>query len=161
MPFHICIKTDKPLPQLASEMSRLLSLPQFREDSSAGEPYVQFEIFGMSLMLHRLDVEDRDPEVMQYQYGFDMQFSFLEHALDTEDMEYRLQPYYAQLLCFHLGLETAHLEKQKVERKWQIRYRFYSKNPQWKPDILFGETGWQPAVTEHQPSAWRFMHPIF
>lgn len=160
MSFHICIKTDKPLQQVAAEICRLLSLPPFREDPS-GEPYAQFEMFGMLILLHRVDEEDRDPEVRQFLYSLDMQFSFLEHTLDTEDLEYRLQPYYAQLLSFHLGLDTAHLEKQKLDRKWQIRYRFYSKNAQWNPNILFGEPGWQPAVTEHPPSAWRYMHPVF
>lgn len=161
MSFHICIKTDKSLPQLAMEICRLLSLPPFREDSFAGEPYVQFEMFGMVVLLHQVDEEERDPEVKHYHYSFDMQFSFLEHTLNTEDLEYRLQPYYAQLLSFHLGLDTAHFEKQKLDRKWQIRYRYYSKNVQWRPDVLFGEPGWHPAVTEHPPSAWRFMHPIF
>ena len=161
MSFHICLKSDKFLPQLATEICQLLSLPPFQEDSQAGEPYFQFEVFGMSILLHPIDMEDREPEVMTYPYSLDIHYSFLEHNLDTDDLEYRLQPYYAQLLSFHLGLDTAHFEKQKVDRKWQIRYRFYSKNSRWNPNILYGEPGWQPAVIEHPPTSWRFMHAIF
>lgn len=161
MSFHICLKSDKSLSQLAAEVCQLLSLPPFQENSLADEPYYQFEVFGMSILLHRTDEEDREPEVIHYPYSLDIHYSFLEHNLDTDDLEYRLQPYYAQLLSFHLGLDTAHFEKQKIDRKWQIRYHFYSKNSRWNPNILFGEPGWQPAVTEHSPTPWRFMHSIF
>lgn len=161
MSFHICLKSEKSLSQLATEICQLLSLPSFQEDALAGEPYYQFEVFGMSILLHPIDMEDREPEVMTYPYSLDIHYSFLEHNLDTDDLEYRLQPYYAQLLSFHLGLDTAHFEKQKVDRKWQIRYHFYSKNPRWNPNILYGEPGWQPAVTVDSLTPWRFMHSIF
>src|SRR2546423_1643795 len=75
--------------------------------------------------------------------------------------EYRLQPYYAHLLSFHLGIDTAHHEKQKVSNKWHIRYRFYSKNVRWNGATLYGEPGWAPAVIEAPPSPWRTMHPVF
>jgi len=76
-------------------------------------------------------------------------------------MEYNLQPYYAQLLSFQLGLETAYHEKHKVNRAWQIRYRYCCKNPRWTGSILYGEDGWEPAVIEMPPSPWRSMHPVF
>jgi hypothetical protein len=161
MSFQICIKTEKSLQQLATEIRDLFSLPPFRQEAFAGEPYCQFEMLGLLALIHRTDEEDRDPEVMHYPYSFDLQMAFVDHELDTDDLEYRLQAYYAQLLSFSLGLDTAHHEKQKAERGWHIRYRFYCKNPKWNGSILYGEPGWQPAVIEATPSPWRSMHPVF
>jgi len=161
MSFQICIKTDRPLPQLATEIRNLFSLPPFKQDFFSGEPYYQFELLGMLILIHYADEEDRDPEVMNYPFCFDLQMSFADHELDTDSIEYRLQPYFAQLLAFRLGLDTAFHEKQKVDRSWKIRYRFCSKNPHWNPDILYGEKGWQPAVIETSPGPWRTMRSVF
>ena len=161
MSFQICIKTDKSLQQLASEMCRLFSLPPYQQDHFAGDPYYQFEMLGMLALIHRADEEDRDPEVMDFPYCFDLQLSFADHELDTDDMEYRLQPYYAQLLSFQLGLDTAFHEKRKVDGKWQIRYRYFYKNPRWNGSILYGEPGWEPAIKEAPPGDWRHMFPVF
>jgi hypothetical protein len=161
MSFQICIKTDKPLLQLSTEIRNLFSLPPFRQDTFSGEPYCQFEMLGMLILIHLADEEDRDPEVMHYPYCFDLQMAFADHELDTDSMEYNLQPYFAQLLSFRLGLDTAYHEKRKVNDKWHIRYRFCSKNTQWNASILYGEPGWQPAVIEAPPSSWRTMHPVF
>src|SRR5579863_9253779 len=111
MSFQICIKTDKSLQQLANEMCRLFSLPLYQHNTSMGEPYCQFEMLGMVLLIHKTDEEDRDPEVMDYPFSFDLQMSFTDHELNTDDMEYRLQPYFAQLLSFQLGLDVAYHEK--------------------------------------------------
>ena len=161
MSFQICIKTEKSLQQLSTEIRDLFSLPPFRQNSFAGETYCQFEMLGMLILIHWAEEEDRDPEVMNYSYCFDLQMAFADHELDTDEMEYRLQPYYAQLLSFRLGLDTAHHEKQKVHRNWYIRYRFYSKNANWNESILYGEPGWEPAVLEASPTEWRTMHPVF
>ena len=161
MSFQICINTEKSLHQLATEIRKLLSLPPFQETSFSGEPYCQFEMLGMFILLHQVEEEERDPEVRCYPYSFDMQMSFSEHELDTDTMAYRLQPYYAQLLSFHLGVETAYREQQKGERDWQIRYRFCRKNPRWNGTILFGEAGWEAAVLEAPPSQWRRTQLIF
>ena len=161
MSFQICIKTEKPLQQLATEIRNLFSLPPFKQSLFSGEPYYQFELLGMLVLIHCSDEEDRDPEVMHYPYCFDLQMSFTDHDLNTDSLEYTLQPYFAQLLSFRLGLDTAFHERQKVDRAWNIRYRFYSKNPRWNPDILYGEPGWQPAVIESTPAPWRAMHPVF
>src|SRR5260370_15047400 len=118
-------------------------------------------MLGMSLLINQLEDEEREPEVKHYPYSFDLQMSFSEHELDTDSMVYRLQPYYAQLLCFHLGVETAYREKQKGERGWQVRYRFCRKNPKWNSNVLFGEPGWEPAVIEAPPSHWRSTHLVF
>jgi hypothetical protein len=90
-----------------------------------------------------------------------MQMAFADHEMDTDHMEYILQPYYAQLLSFQLGLDTAYHEKKKVENKWHIRYRFFCKNQRWNESILYGEPGWESAVIESPPSAWRTMYPVF
>jgi hypothetical protein len=90
----------------------------------------------------------------------DLQMSFIDHELDTDTMEYHLQPYYAQLLSFHLGVETAYREQKKEDRTWQIRYHFCRKNHKWNNTILFGEAGWEPAVFEAQPSQWRRLLPV-
>ena len=161
MSFQICIKTEKSLQQLATEIRNLFSLPQFRQNSFAGQPYCQFEMLGMLILIHKADEEDRDPEVIHYPYCFDLQMSFADHELDTDDMEYHLQSYYAQLLSFQLGVDTAFHEKQRNDRSWQIRYRFCKKNPKRNGNILYGEPGWEPAVIETPPSAWRSMHPVF
>jgi hypothetical protein len=161
MTFQICIKTDKSLQQLATEIRNALSLPPFTHNALAGEPYCQFEMFGMLALIHRTEEDEREPEVMNYPYSFDLQMSFVDHDLDTDMMEYLLQPYYAQLLSFHLGVETACHEKQKVGRQWQIRYRFYKKNAKWDGSILYGEPGWEPAVKALPPSPWRAMTPLF
>jgi hypothetical protein len=161
MSFQICIKTDKSLLQLSTEIRNLFSLPPFRQDAFVGEPYCQFEMLGMLILIHLADEEDRDPEVMRYPYCFDLQMAFVDHELDTDEMEYTLQSYYAQLLSFRLGLDTAYHEKRKVNEKWHIRYRFCSKNMQWNGTILYGEEGWQPAVLQAPPTAWRTMHPVF
>jgi hypothetical protein len=118
-------------------------------------------MLGMLIMVHQADEEDRDPEVMHYPYCFDLQMAFVDHELDTDAMEYTLQPYYAQLLSFHLGLDTAHHEKHKLEHRWHIRYHFYRKNEKWNGSILYGEPGWEPAVLALPPSPWRTMHPVF
>jgi len=55
MSFQICIKTDKSLQQLATEIRNLLSLPSFKQDSFAGEPYCQFEMLGMLILIHQAD----------------------------------------------------------------------------------------------------------
>ena len=86
MSFQICIKTDKPLQQLATEIRDLLSLPSFKQDSFAGEPYCQFEMLGTLVLIHRADEEDRDPEVMDYPYCFDLQMSFVDHELSCENL---------------------------------------------------------------------------
>jgi hypothetical protein len=161
MSFQICIKTEKTLEQLAGEIRDLLSLPSFKQGSFSGESYCQFEVLGLLILIHRAAEEDREPEVMHYPYCFDLQMAFADHTLDTDDMEYRLQPYYAELLCFQLGLETAYHEKQKADRAWKIRYHFCSKNPRWNGHILYGEPGWEPAVLKSPPSPWRSMHPVF
>ena len=161
MSFQICIKTDKSLQQLATDIRNLFSLPPFQQNSFSGEVYCQFEMLGMLILIHRAEEEDCDPEVMDYPYCFDLQMSFADHKLDTDTMEYTLQPYYAQLLSFQLGLDTAYHEKQKTDRVWKIRYHYCRKNPKWNPSILFGEPGWEPAVIQMQPSSWRSMHPVF
>lgn len=161
MSFQICIKTDKPLQQLATEIRDLLCLPPFRQNFFAGASYFQFEVLGMLVLIHETDEEDRDPEVSAYPYSFDLQMSFTDHELNTDDMEYRLQPYYAQLLSFQLGIETAFHEKQKQGGHWQIRYRFFCKNARWNGTILYGETGWTPAILELPAGPWRSMHPVF
>ena len=160
MSFRICVKTEKSLQQFASEMRDLFSLPPFKQSSFSGESYCQFEMLGLLILIHPAE-EDRDLEVMDYPYCFDMQVSFADHELDTDDMEYRLQPYYAELLSFQLGIDTAYHEKQKVDRAWKIRYHFCSKNPKWNRSILYGEPGWQPAVLRSTPSPWRSMRPMF
>jgi glucose-6-phosphate 1-dehydrogenase len=160
MSFQICIKTEKSLQQLATEMRDLFSLPPFKQSSFSGESYCQFEMLGLLILIHPAE-EDRDLEVMDYPYCFDMQVSFADHELDTDDMEYRLQPYYAELLSFQLGIDTAYHEKQKVDHAWKIRYHFCSKNPKWNRSILYGEPGWQPAVLRSTPSPWRSMRPMF
>ncbi len=76
-------------------------------------------------------------------------------------MEYHLQPYYAQLLSFHLGVETAYREQKKGERGWQVRYHFCRKNPKWNDTILFGESGWEPAVIETPPGQWHGIQSLF
>ena len=161
MSFQICIKTEKSLQQLSTEIRDLFSLPPFRQNSFAGEPYCQFDMLGMLILIHVADEEDREPEVLHYPYCFDLQMAFADHELDTDAMEYVLQPYYAQLLCFKLGVDTAHHEKQKKDSRWHIRYRFYKKNEKWNGSILYGEPGWQPAVIELPPSTWCVMHPVF
>ncbi len=161
MSFQICIKTEKSLQQLATEIRDLFFLPQFKENAFSGEPYCQFEMLGVLILIHYADEEDRDPEVMDYPYCFDLQMSFADHKLDTDEMEYRLQPYYAQLLTFRLGVDTAYHEKQRVGPHWQIRYHFLRKNHTWNSAILYGEEGWEPPVLEAQPSPWRNMHPVF
>ena len=161
MSFQICIKTDKTLRQLATEIREMLFLPPFSENAFVGEPYCQFEMFGMLALIHKTDEEDRDPEVMAYPYSFELQMSFTEHQIDTDAIEYRLQPYYAQLLTFKLGLDTAYSEKQKNGRHWHIRYQFLSKNSAWDDSRLYGEEGWKPAVLFASPSAWRTMHLVF
>jgi hypothetical protein len=161
MSFHICIKTNQTLQQLAVAIRDLLSLPSFTENAFAGEPYCQFEMFGMLALIHQTDEEDRDPEVQDYLYSFDLQMAFTDHELDTDTLEYRLQPYYARLLTFTLGLDTAYHEKQKNGKQWQIRYQFLSKNPRWDGARLYGEEGWEPAVLAAPPSAWRTMHRLF
>ena len=160
MSFQVCIKTEKSLQQLTSEIRTIFSLPPFRQNSFAGEPYCQFEMLGMLILIHRTE-EDRDPEVLHYPYCFDLQMAFADHEMNTDYMEYILQPYYAQLLSFKLGLDTAYHEKKKIDNKWYIRYHFYRKNPQWNESILYGEPGWEPAVIESPSSAWRTMHPVF
>lgn len=160
MSFHICINTDKSLHQLATEIGKLLSLPPFQEADFSGETYCQFEMLGMLILIHQVDEEDRDPEVRRFPYGLELQMSFSEHELDTDMMEYQLQPYYAQLLSFHLGVETAYREQKKGERNWQVRYHFCRKNQKWNGTVLFGEPGWEPAVFEAQPSQWRRMLPL-
>lgn len=160
MSFQICINTDKSLHQLASEMRKLLSLPPFQETSFSGESYCQFEMLGMLILIHKVDEEDRDPEVRDFCYSLDLQASFSDHELNTDDMEYRLQPYYAQLLSFHLNVETAYQERQKMERGWKIRYHFCRKNSRWNGSILYGEPGWEPAIIETTPSQWRGIHRV-
>src|SRR5947208_2407651 len=135
MSFRICMKTGKSLQQLSTEIRDLFSLPPFRQSSFAGEPYCQFEVLGMLILIHRAEEEDRDPEVLDYPYCFDLQMAFTDHQLNTDDMEYQLQPYYAQLLSFHLGIDTAYHEKQKVDHRWHIRYRFHHKNTKWNGNI--------------------------
>jgi hypothetical protein len=158
MSFHICINTDQSLHQLATEIRKLLFLPPFQETSFSGESYCQFEMLGLLVLIHQVDEEDRDPEVKHYPYSLELQMSFVDHELDTDNMEYHLQPYYAQLLSFHLGVETAYHEKQKAERGWKIRYRFCRKNHKWNGTVLYGEPGWEPAITEAPPSPWRNAH---
>ncbi|HTI13603.1 MAG TPA: hypothetical protein VL461_03400 [Dictyobacter sp.] len=159
MSFQICIKTDKSLQQLATEIRDLFSLPPFQLNTYADEPYCQFDMLGMLLLIQQTNIEDREPEVKNYSYGFDLQFSFTEHELDTDNVEYNLQPYYAQLLALRLGVETAFYEKKKIGQHWQIRYRFYRKNPDWNDTILFGEPGWSPAVLTEAPGPWRSLLP--
>src|SRR6516164_11268844 len=81
MSFQICIKTDKSLQQLATEICNLFSLPPFRQVSFSSEPYCQFEMLGLLVLLHRADEEDREPEVKDFNYCFDLQMSFVDHNL--------------------------------------------------------------------------------
>ncbi len=159
MSLQICLKTEKSLQQLATEICNILSLPSFKLDSFDNEPYCQFDMLGMLVLLRYTDEDERDPEVKNYSYAFDLQMSFLDATLDTDMVEYTLQPYYAQLLAFRLGIETACYEKKKVGPHWQIRYCYYCRNPKWNETILFGEPGWEPALIVSTPHAWRIVHP--
>lgn len=162
MSFQIWMKTNKSLQQLATEIRDILALPQFKQQSFAGESYCQFQMFGMHLFIRRSDEEmEQDPEVKGYAYSLDMEMSFIDHELDTDFIEQALQPYYAQLLTFHLGIETACREQKKVGNGWQIRYNFYCKNPKWTGSVLYGEDGWEPAVNVASPGPWRSMLPRF
>jgi hypothetical protein len=161
MSLQIHIRTDKSLDQLATEIRDLLSLPPFKVDAFAEEPYYQFDMLGMFIMLHRSEEDERDPEVKSYPYVFDLQASFEEHELDTDTMVYSLQPYYAQLLAFRLGVETASYEKKKLGPHWQIRYCCYRKNPHWNGSILYGEPDWEPAVMVGTLGAWRTVRRLF
>ena len=161
MSFQICIKTEKSLQQLASEIRNLFSLPAFKLDTFIEEPYCQFEMFGLIVLLRKAESEDRDPEIADYAYCFDLQAAFTESQFDTDMMEYHMQPYYAQLLAFQLDIETAYFEKRKIGEHWQIRYCFLHKNPQWNGNILYGEPGWSPAVVINTSNTWRSIHPIF
>jgi len=61
-----------------------------------------------------------------------------------------LQPYYAELLAFNLGLETACHEKQKIGQRWQVRYNFYHKNPKWKDNYCrLPGCNWEIHCFEH------------
>lgn len=160
MPFQVCIKTGKSLEQLAEEIRVALSLPPFKLDSFAGEPYCQFDMLGMLVLVRPADEEERDPEVKNYPYCFSLQMSFTEHELDTDELEYQLQSYYAQLLAFRLGVETACYEKKKIGPHWQIRYCYYARNAKWDGSILYGEAGWEPAVICTSPSSWRTMRSL-
>ncbi len=160
MSVQICLKTDKSLQHLATEIRDRFSLPSFKLDMRAEEFYCQFDMLGMLIFIHPIAEEDRDPEVINYPYCFDLQASFTDHELDTDSMEYHLQPYYAQLLAFQLNIETACHEKKKIGPHWQIRYCFYCKNAKWQDSILFGEPGWEPAVVCSPPSSWRTMRPL-
>jgi len=161
MSFQIWIQTDKPLQQLATEIREIFSLPPFKQHTLTGESYYQFEMLGMSLLIHQADEEDHDPEVINYPYSLDLQVSFTDHQLDTDTMVYSMQPYYAQLLAFHLDIKTAYHERQKVGQRWQIRYNYCCKNPKWNELILYGEEGWEPAVLVAPPSPWRTRYPAF
>ncbi|GHO53194.1 hypothetical protein [Ktedonobacter robiniae] len=159
MALQISIKTHQSLQQLATEIRALLNLPPFTDKSFAGSPYCQFETLGMFVLVQCTEEEERDPEVIEYPYCFNIQFSFNEHTLDTDEMEYNLQPYYAQLLAFHLNVVTACYEKKQVGRHWQVRYHYFHKNPTWDGSILYGEIGWEPAVIASPPTPWRTMMP--
>src|SRR5258708_38084309 len=102
--------------------------------------------------------EDRDPEVMNYPYCFDLQMSFTDHELDTADMEYNLQPNFAQLLSFQLDVETAYHEKKKVSRASQKCYHYCHKNPKCNASILYGEPGRPPTAMQTPSSPGRSMH---
>src|SRR5437899_9175996 len=97
MSFQICIKTEKSLQQLSTEIRNLFSLPPFRQNSFAGDAYCQFETLGILILIHLSEEEYRDPEVMSYPYCFDLQMAFANHELDTDEMEYRRRHYYAHL----------------------------------------------------------------
>jgi hypothetical protein len=157
MSARIYIKTEKSLQSLAEELRDLFALPPFILDMQAEERYCQFDMLGMLVFIHQLAEEDRDREVANYPYSFDLQMSFTEHELDTDAVEYQLQPYYAQLLAFQLNVETACYEKKRVGPHWQIRYCFYRKNPKWNTMVLFGEPGWEPAVISSPAGPWRTM----
>jgi hypothetical protein len=161
MSLQVCIRTDKSLDRLATEIRDLLSLPPFKLDAFGKEPYYQFDMLGMFIMLHWAEEDERDPEVKDYPYVFDLQMSFEDHELDTDAMMYALQPYYAQLLASRLGVETACYEKKKVGPHWQIRYCCYCKNPRWNGSVLYGEDGWEPAVLMTTLGAWRTIQRLF
>lgn len=161
MSLQIYLKTEKSLQQLAREMRELLSLPPFKHDAHAEEPYCQFEMFGMLVLVRLTGEEERDPEVCDFPYCLDMQMTFSEHELDTDTMEYQLQPYYAQLLAFHLNVEAAHQERQKLGKHWQVRYQYCHRNPRWDGSLLYGEAGWEPAISQAPPSEWRRFASLF
>jgi len=161
MSLQICIRTDKSLDKLATEIRDLLSLPPFKLDVFATEPYYQFDMLGMFILLRRSEEDERDPEVKDYPYVFDLQMSFEDHALDVDAMAFSLQPYYAQLLAFRLAVETACYERKKVGPHWQIRYCCYSRNPHWNGGVLYGEDGWEPAVLVGTPGIWRTVQRLF
>src|SRR5260370_36966421 len=132
MSFQICIQTDKSLQQLATEIRNLFSLPPFRQNTFSGEPYCQFEMLGMLILVHLADEEDRDPGVMNYPCRFELQMSFTDHELNTDDVEYNLQPYFAHLLSFQLGGETSYQEKRKVSSAGQKVYSDFRTTPKLK-----------------------------
>jgi hypothetical protein len=161
MSLQVCIRTDKSLEQLATEIRDLLSLPPFKLDAFGTEHYYQFDMLGMFLLLRWSEEDERDPEVRDYPYVFDLQMSFEDHELDTDAMAYSLQPYYAQLLAFRLGVETACHEKKRIGPHWQVRYCCYCKNPRWTGNVLYGEDGWEPAVLVGVCGKWRTVKRLF
>ena len=160
MPFQICMKTDKTLQQLAAEIRDLFALPPYTFDSHTEEPYCQFEMLGMLLFVRQSDEESQDQEVRDYPYCLDMQLSFTEWNSDNDQLEYNLQPYYAQLLAFRLGVDTACYEKKRIGERWKIHYHYYTRNTDWSADRLFDEPGYVPAIQEEAPSDWRPMHTL-
>src|SRR5690349_17883556 len=97
MPFQICIKTDKTLQQLATDVLDLVSLHSYERDPHPDEPYCQCEVLGMILLTRHYDEDSREPERLDYSYCLDLQLSFIECDLYTDTAEYNLQPYRAQL----------------------------------------------------------------
>ena len=67
----------------------------------------------MLVLIHSSDEEDRDPEIMRYPNCLDLQMSFTDHELNTDSLEYSLQPYFAQLLSFRLGLTPLFTKNRK------------------------------------------------
>jgi len=161
MSFKICIKRRNLCNNSPQEVRNLFSLPPFKQSSFSGEPYCQFEVLGLLILIHRADEEDRDPEVMHYPYCFDLQMSFCRSRLDTDSVEYRLQPYYAQLLSFQLGLDTAFTKKQKVNRACRYATASVQKILNGTQPFCMESLGGSQRCSKAPPSPWRSMHPVF
>ena len=65
MSLQICIKTNKSLQYLATEIREIFSLPPFKLDMGAQEPYCQFEMLGMLVFIYQTAEEDRDPRAQR------------------------------------------------------------------------------------------------
>lgn len=104
-------------------------------EDSPGVTFYEANGLGFHAALFSNSNELLDPEFEQYSCGLEITSHFWCADMETVDLESALSEYYARLLAFDLGIETAtEILMEATEESEIFEIRAFKRNPQYRLD---------------------------